>query len=207
MNTAFVTFGSGKFAPFASALARRLEALNGAPCVLLPVAPDGSDFLHVKARMWDYVPADVDRIVYVDADTYPHKPLGTLPDADFAAVPDAIETQRAAPRWYPPLACLASPYFNAGFFVCTRATAPRFQILAALLRQGWRMACDGWPHWHEQDYLNLLFAVPGYHVLPTGFNYVAGADTPRPDDLRMEHFAGVPDHIRLPVLAQLYEKG
>ena len=134
---------------------KRFERINHMPVHLIHGLNLKGEFLsgpaYAKYHAWQKVSSDIERIVYLDCDMIPLRPLPELPAADFAAAPD-LQTRTDCVTEHWPLIRRAGTYFNAGFFVATRKTEKIFERM--LLRQ-----CHGigpaMP-WHvDQTMLNV----------------------------------------------------
>jgi predicted O-methyltransferase YrrM len=196
-----VTAGTGPLEPHVKLLAEQFTKLNDLPCVTL------TDHVHwenvpthpswVKAWLFDFLP-NAGRIVWMDADIFPAKPLGPLPDHPFAAVSDldgALESETIGL----PLMSIAKAYFNDGFFI---ASSECRQMFVELKRRAF-----GWPQgalW-DQSWLNVL--VPHFfgdwHRLPKTYNWLMKMGTP-PDGTINEHYTFLPNREGL--LLQRYEE-
>jgi hypothetical protein len=136
----------------------RFEMLNGRHVHLVRKAdlPDAARAVHpsyVKAWLWDLVPIDTQRILYMDYDVVPLRSLPEIPDAPFVAAPDAQEyVDRRAVEY--PLIAMTGRYFNAGLFVARRDTRPLFEQLKAFAVE--RTVPDMSRGEFDQTPLNLL---------------------------------------------------
>ena len=89
---------------------------------------------HCKFYVWRFVGAAIDRVIWIDTDTYMKRPIteDELPDIAFSAVEDIwqkvgmeghkrklLEHDRGLFKTY-------EKYFNSGFMVCRRDAAPVF---------------------------------------------------------------------------------
>ena len=124
MRTIAVTAGTWKLEAFAAAVARRFTAISEFPCLDLSGSMPWKHMKHpswCKSWIWEFVPADVDRIVWIDADCFPLKPmkLADVPDAPFAAMNDSKGTFNAEKERCAFLKDVTR-YFNAGVFVARR---------------------------------------------------------------------------------------
>jgi hypothetical protein len=179
-------------------MAARFERLNGLPCRILgPEAfarfesPSHSDEdrkpTWLKAHLWDEVEPDVERLIWIDADSIPLRPLGPLPDAPFAARLDAGTVPEKAlqmPEWSD-----LPFYFNSGFFVATRETRPAFERLKTLRHHPVKGPSGG-----EQSWLNhcihRLLPPERIAILPSEISYMY-VDGDVPPGAKMIHFAGL----------------
>lgn len=196
MRTVAVTAANLKLRPFAAAVAKRFTELSDFECLDLSGSMPWSHMKHpswCKAWIWDFVPADVERIVWIDADCFPLRPMELchVPDADFAALPDARGTFTAEQGRCPFLAGLTR-YFNAGVFVARRGATE------ALMRElGERMHEEITGNCWDQSWFNYLVArdIPDWWELPREFNC-----NPRSmfcEEPFIIHFAGIPNRILL----------
>ena len=194
MNTAVITAGIGPHARWAKRLAERFRYLNP-DLTPVRVVTDrdvrrlglglASPML-VKAFLWDLVPADADRLVWIDADCLPVAPLGEIPECwQFAAREDFGGTRELAARSIP-LAAKVGFYFNSGVFVCRRDAR---LVLDSLKGFASRVPVD---RFGEQTYLNLAVArqlgIP--EELPRTWNWRPDRDGPPPPDAKLLHVAG-----------------
>lgn len=87
-----------------------------------PVCPN-----FAKAWIWDLVPESVERILYMDIDTVPVRPIDEIPDVAFAAAHDvAWGAARAAEAW-PVLGKQGNFFFSNGIFLAHRSTRESFE--------------------------------------------------------------------------------
>jgi hypothetical protein len=114
-------------------VADRFEALNGKKMLVLRREDMPEEALtghpsYAKSWLWDVVPSDTQRILFMDFDIVPLRPMPEIPDVPFAAVPDAqwcVDEMRSK---YPFFA-KTRYVFNAGFFVARRDTRDCFNTL------------------------------------------------------------------------------
>jgi len=113
--------------------ADRFGRLNGVrPRVIMSKpdgAPDGVHPAFYKAWLWDMVPARVDRIMYIDFDVIPVRPLGEIPDCTFGACIGTTSMRIMSAHL--PYIRRAQKYFNTGVFLAHRDTKPYFDQLKA----------------------------------------------------------------------------
>lgn len=172
MKTVAVTFGTGKCRKLAELVTARWNQINDCPCInLTDVIPWDQCPKRVgfgKAYIWDCVRPDVERIIWLDADTYPviRAPLEELPDVPFAAVRDFPGTLKNIQRKCPEMRSL-SISFNSGVFVCRRDTIPVFDEL--------KKTRDPHGMRFEQGALNLLVMeiLGGWARLPIEWNWTS----------------------------------
>jgi hypothetical protein len=199
MKTVIVTAGSGGYRAWAARLAARAEQVNGVPCMDLSDVVRWDGLLHpswVKTQAWAHVPADVDRIVWLDVDVFPVRrmPLEDLMDG-FSAVTEPPEVLAQEVQKLSALqGC--STYCNAGVFVCTRASERVLSDLGAKMRE----PVQGY-YW-DQSWLNVLLSGK-YNVLPRTWNWMIDSDDP-PAGVINVHAAGLGFHVQHKVLRALY---
>lgn len=114
-------------------VADRFKVLNGKEMLVLhredlPEEALAGHPAYAKAWLWDVVPDDTERILFLDFDVVPLRPLPALPDAQFIAVPDAAYFVNHMRAQYPFFA-KTRYVFNSGFFVAHRDTQPCFETL------------------------------------------------------------------------------
>jgi hypothetical protein len=160
---------------------------------LMGVAP------YAKAWLWDVVPKRTTRIMYLDFDIVPMRPLPEIPDAAFAAVADyQLWADRLAVVY--PFFERTKKYFNAGFFVARRDTQPYFDQLKLLAatknRFFWNM--------NEQPLMNFFIQETfDVHWLPETFNCMSHAHFSIASEAYMLHFAGMNNGTRWTIMALL----
>lgn len=187
MKTEGVVVGSGGLKPWAKRVAQRFEKLNGIPVHLID-----EKFLrrHVckkphwgKAFAWHAVTPDVERVVILDADLIPIRPLPELPTEPFSAMcaqmrPGFIQTR--FPLFHPEL---ESWYFSSGLMIATRESVRAFDLVKAFMRatRGRLIPMV------DQSWFNLAvrIALRDYHPLPQQWNWRTSRYGPevKPDTL------------------------
>jgi len=111
-------------------IAERFERLNGKRVHIVERddLPDVAKEVYGPYRqawIWDVVPKFTRRVLFVDTDMVPLRPLPEIPDAPFVAARDAEMQIEYMAGLYPSLPC----FFNVGFFVARRDTQPLFDQL------------------------------------------------------------------------------
>jgi hypothetical protein len=104
-----------------------------------------------RYHLWDLVPGDVDRLMYMDVDMLPLRPLPEPPDADFCAAPDQAEVSTKLADMSPVIK-RAGIYYNAGMFIAKRTTAQLFKRMATLQSP---LLARSWPWYFDQTQLNI----------------------------------------------------
>lgn len=177
-------------------IAKYFEKLNEMPLRFIVGTDLRGEFLsaasYAKYYAWRLVEPNVERIVYLDCDMFPVRPLPELPAADFAAAPDIAKNfELTAKHW--PVIQRAGTYFNAGFFVATRKTEPIFNRM--ILRQNHIVGSE--MPWHvDQSFFNVevFSAVEAgditYESLPKSWNNLILTDPEPVDDPYMLHLTG-----------------
>jgi len=143
----------------------------------------------VKAFLWDLLPPDTERIMWLDADMVAASPMGDLPTSDpWMACPDTDNTRNRI-SGVRALSGIGPMYFNAGFFVATRAARGVFNIA-----QTWMLNSNAAvPYMYlDQTPLNVLvtLVLGGYMALPKQWNWMIKGYGPPPPDVKFVHFAG-----------------
>jgi lipopolysaccharide biosynthesis glycosyltransferase len=151
----------------------------------------------VKPHLLDLFP-DYDRIVFLDADTFTVRPWLDLvqDDVDLAIALDPPEVKRQSA--YPERKEFrADWYFNNGVFVMNRS-----EITERLMKLWWELRQRRWPLFVDQDAMNRAIHDLGnklrVQVLPQTCNTLMQHEKPAPSEKHVLHWAGVPNHIRLP---------
>jgi hypothetical protein len=149
---------------------------------------------YAKAWLWDVVPEDVQRILFLDFDVVPLRPLPEIPDASFVAVPDAQWYVDRMRSMYPFIA-KTRHVFNAGFFVARRDTRSVFEQLKSFTVT---LGCENpYKESYEQTPLNhLVQSSFEVHWLPRTFHCLAHTNYAEVSDAYMLHFAGIPGNAR-----------
>ena len=180
--------------------ADRFKLLNGQRVHVIhkDELPEVARTVHVsyaKAWLWDVVPADTQRILFMDYDIIPLHSLPEIPDAPFVAAPEAQEyTDRRAVEY--PIIAASGRYFNAGFFVERRDTRPIFEQLKAFAVD--RTVSDMSRGEFDQTIFNLLIqATVGVAWLPHACNVIMLSATPEVSTTaRAIHLCGLPMDTR-----------
>ena len=199
MNLCFATAGSGELEGWGERLQHRLAVLHpDVPCHI--INPPGWCELGISPGLWAFeVLPQYDYIFWIDADTFPTKPLFDKPEdvcaelEYFAAVLDCPETCNLAPIDWP--GC-TERYFNLGVWIAQRKVAPIFSECRRLCALPGRQ-----PRWKDQSHLNML--MPQWMPLPHGYNYIPGKSA-ETQDIHIIHFAGHPPAQRAAALKNIY---
>lgn len=153
-----------------SRCADRFASLNGARPRIYTRPPKGApNNIHpafYKAWIWDMVPDDVERIMFIDYDMVPVRSLGELPECMFGACigySGLLATAAYLPYFR------TRTYFNTGLFLAHRKMRPVFEQLKAFASIDPSQTLLGI---NEQVPLNILaHAVTVPTVLPAEWNY------------------------------------
>jgi len=204
MKTVAVTAGMGRWFPeFAKKLADRVNHLasyvdDGIECIDASSKLPWQDIRNHRMAggwVWDAVPDDVERVVWIDCDAIPIRPLrlSELPEGRFCAVSDVGLSVEIAKEQWPPLRPVTS-YFNSGVYFATRETQPIFEQYKC-------MGMESDPQerrFPDQDLLNYLIwknrsestdDPAGWVSIPYEWNALLWSYMPpRP---RIIHFAGI----------------
>lgn len=139
-------------------------------------------------------PADTDRIIYLDADTYCRRPIRELFEIDLdgaplAAVPDPLEPThelRGAEFWTAASTRPSSQYFNSGVLVIDRAAWVAHDVTGKALQviDERRVPTRS----VDQDVLNAVL-VDQWVPLPSVWNTI-GTVRDAPSEARIVHFIG-----------------
>jgi len=200
MNTVIATAGCGDFRHWAAKLIARCRKIQDVPCLDLSDTADWSGLPHpawIKARLWDMVPRDVDRIAWLDADVYPLRPM-SLEDvsAPFSAMPEPGGLPGCEKLKMPQL---PKTYFNAGVFVATRNVRHIFEKMKRKMHDPVQ-GC-----FYDQTWFNMLLR-GNANPLPTTWNWMIDSDEP-PECVVNVHAAGLGGASRWKVLRALYATG
>jgi len=186
-------------------VATRFEALNGRavkvirrqdlPAELATIQPP-----YLKAWLWDLVPLETQRIVFIDFDIIPLRALPAIPDVPFAASTDVQWYDDRMRSMYPAFA--KAHYFNAGFFVARRDTQPCFEQLKSFaLTQGYDTP---YPTTYEQTPFNhLIQSRFSIHWLPHTIHCMAHTDYAELPDACFVHLAGIRGELRWIIMAMV----
>lgn len=188
-------------------VAARFEMLNGRRVRLIHKEDLVEDAVTAWAPyaftwLWDIVPEDTERILFVDSDIVPLRPLPELPDAAFVAAPDAQKTVDNRALTFPFFERTGS-YFNRGFWVARRDTQPTFELLKAFaVRDGVR---DAVGYDFMQTVFNLLIQASHQVAwLPHACNTImTRADLDLVDHAIGVHFCGMPSRTAWVVMNAL----
>lgn len=150
--------------------ADRFAKLNGVrPRMYMsapPGAPTGIHPAFYKAWIWDMVPPDVNKVMFIDYDIVPVRPLGELPDCLFGA---CVGPGHGPATGYFPFFKPPRTYLNTGLFLADRQTQPIFNRLKAFSTAYAKHTLMGI---NEQVPLNMLIqAELTPLVLPDDWNY------------------------------------
>lgn len=196
MKTMAVSFGDGKYSEFAKAAVKRFQRLNDTEGMVLDIMklPPALPYSPwAKAWIWDLVPKDVERVVWLDADVVPIKSImDLLPDFEvpFCAVLDSVKGGRQVAEWYDESVVELPHYFNSGVFVAHRQTEAMFkewQEAAFVVPQP--------PHWDQTPLNKLLakhFSANSIYSLPPICNWMFSFGAV-PNEVRIAHLAGWAD--------------
>ena len=195
MKTVVVSFGDGNYLEAAQTAVQRFSRLNDVEPVLLDIMQLPDRMPHAswaKAWIWDLIPDNVERAIWIDADVVPVKPMMDLVpefDAPFCGVEDHPRIGRQCAEWHNEEVLQLQHYFNAGVFVVHRKTEAMFKEWQA------EMLEPPVPH-IDQTPLNLLlgrhFSANEVYVLPPICNWL-GCFGSLPNDVRLAHLAGWAD--------------
>lgn len=202
---AIIVMASGPLEELMPLLAERLRYLN--PDKLVVEAgpsslPSLSNFALAKAWQWDLVPREVDRLLYLDSDTFPVVPFPEFPETDFAAVMDKpsvrnVETPFLLRNGVTPEDC--ERYFNSGVMLSSRRARPMFDEVKA-------HASEELARTRDQSWLNVLAPRHGFSDrLPCEWNYFVRPEG-MPDGVIVLHYAGIGNARRIPELKRLFEE-
>ena len=196
MNTVAVTISTNETPQIRKLVDRmrvRFEKLNRIELVVLREKDiDYSqsmvvDQRYLKAYLWDYLPSGTDRVIYIDRDMVPMRPLGlgSMPNAIFAAAQDHRKGREEAQEIWP-IFKRTGLYFNSGFMVAHRSTEPQFEQVASMQS----VMPD-----HHGCYDQTLFNLAMQHqwdvaVLPKEYNYCVAIDDQVVERPRMVHCCG-----------------
>lgn len=111
-----------------SRAADRFGRLNGVRPRIITSPPRGAPRgVHqgfYKAWLWDVVPERVDRIMFMDFDIIPVRPLGDVPDCEFGACMGHSGLPNISRNL--PFIRETGMYFNSGMFLANKSTRPIF---------------------------------------------------------------------------------
>jgi len=170
--------------------AKRFEKLNGIPVQILYNHTLGGKILthrrFVKSLIWEYVPEDVERVIYYDYDVLPLTPLGELPKVDFAAAPDLKKSMDEAFEIWP-LLRQYNIYFSPSVFLAHRKMAELFDRIACS-----QAAKPDQRGSYEQSLFNTLIQYKrAIHQLPKSWNYIVGCEAEYVPEPKMLNCAGI----------------
>ena len=202
MKTLAVSFGDGRYLKPARAAITRFSRLNDVEGMVIDIEklPNGLDHpAWSKAFVWNVVPADVERVIWIDADIVPIGPImDIVPDFEipFCVAKDTDRSRQTA-EWGDPAVKELRTYFNSGVFVAHRSTEPLFAEWQAQATAGLRHP------FMDQTPLNLLIekhlTSGQIFELPPECNWLTPFGPIAPG-VRMAHLAGWPPEIRMDVL-------
>lgn len=172
-QTVAVTFGYGRFRGVARGLAARWNRLNTYPCIdvtdRIPWDKVGPHPQYGKAYLWDVLPPEIDRLLWVDSDSFPCRelPLVKLPDVPFAAVENGPWNEGRFRKNTPKRTPAIKRLFNSGVFVARRRETE------AILKRLREHEFDKHVGYFEQPWLNLLVQemLGGWTELPVEMNW------------------------------------
>lgn len=195
-------------------IAKRLGRLNGCKVQVVDDTTLGrvtniiASPLFVRYYIWQLVPDDVDRVIFVNNDIIPMAPLpfNELPDCDFAAVADQPSVYEAVSARIPVIK-RAGTYFNTNVFMATRKTAPLFKRILAMQSN----LLDMEPWWGDQTLVNMLVraAVEAgeikFEQLDRRWNSLSLIDPTAPDSPYLISLAGGLDE-RYHLISQILDR-
>lgn len=123
-----VTIATGKYLPYGQQAAETMQAHTGLTCHVCSEVPAGRHPSYHRLWLWDWVPEDVDAVLYFDADTYCVRdwdPREMAATGDFWARRDLPNPKM--PRECQQHGIDSERYFNSGVFVARRAHRPAFE--------------------------------------------------------------------------------
>lgn len=174
-------------------VAARFEVLNGRSVKIfrwddLPKDARRVHASYMRSWLWDMVPRDTERILCMDYDIVPLRPMDELPDAPLVVVPDSQGYIERRAVEYPIIADTC--YFNAGFFIARRDTQPLFEQLKTFAID--RDTRDPTDCSYEQTPFNLLAKSLDIAWLPRSYNMIlaSGDVTAVPDAINI-HMCGI----------------
>ena len=193
MNTWAVVVGVGEsvWSSAAHRIAARITRLN--PEVQARAITTRDELPNVQFRhiswsrlwIWDMVPRNCERVIWIDADCVPLRAFPMIPVAPFAAVTQ--DARGHANIFDFPILAVWKKRFNAGVFVATRASMPAFELAQQMMRYVRTVSC-----W-EQYWLNLAVwsTLPdkSFEELPSTWNWKP-RDGSIPADVLIVHAAG-----------------
>jgi lipopolysaccharide biosynthesis glycosyltransferase len=199
MKTCAVTAAIWTPAEYIEALKRvtaRFEQLNDMEVRVMTDKDLHGKFLssnhYARYHAWNFVPSDIERIVYFDIDIIPLRPLPELPKADLCATRERDEIFKQYSDWWPVVG-RAGMCFNSGLVIATRKTENIFQRMLLRQHHGWNREFP----WVDQPILNVevFSAVEAGEItfkeIPRSWNsLILVDDEPEPDDPYILHLAG-----------------
>lgn len=208
-ETAAVTYADGLFLGVVQQIAERFQRLNGMPLRVLGVndAPEGLwNGSWIKPWLWDILPSNVDRVIWFDADIVPVNPMmDILPESgNFCAVMDVESTKQRMDEVATELRPVKD-YFNAGFFVASRAVHPAFNRAKRFMpTRDKPFHLPG----YDQNPMNVGIFEEGIQVtkLPRELNWMLAFGSAHLDSIRNLHFAGMLNSNRLPYMKILLKQ-
>ena len=193
-GTYIVTFAEGKWSPFADQIVENFREVSGLP--VIRIRDDREDYKlwykWMKCCIWDHVPDDCERIIWLDADIVLLQPFPQLPEGDWCAVLDWPGTFHHAKEQWPSLRSVTQ-YFNAGVFVITRKTQPLFEHMKTQAP----VTADQYGHHKDQGWLNRELSKERWREeldiveLPQKWNWLLKVWGPPPNDSILVHLAGM----------------
>ena len=174
--------------------ARRFEQLNDIPVQILYNQDLGGKILthrrFVKSLIWEYVPSDVDYVLYYDYDVLPLAPLGKIPEAKFAAAPDIRKSMDAAfDIW--PLLRQYNIFFSTSVMLSHRSMAELFDRVACA--QSYKPDQHGK---YEQSLFNIFIQYKrAIHQLPKSWNYIVGCEVEAVQEPKMLNLGGIESNM------------
>jgi len=163
-------------------VASRFEVLNGRRVHIVRNKDFPADARDVhpyclQPWIWDVVPKDTERVLYVDSDMIPLRALPELPDDEFIAALDGTPHCKRMADIYPAVAADGN-FFNSGFFVASRSLRHIFDQMKFFVSS--RKSEDPRHGDHLQTIFNLLIrSATSIKWLPHDYNSVAITATPK----------------------------
>ena len=168
------------------------------------------DHRFIKSYLWDVLPEDIDRILWLDCDMFQSRPIGLsdLPDVPWAAVRDTKWTDEKTREEYAWAQNEVIQFFNGGVFLAKRETRDIFEFVKGISEQiiAGEMKTH---HTGDQKWFNLAVArkykdfannYSGWLDMGNEWNVIKGRDRPRQPIFT--HFAGV--HDRWTIMELMY---
>jgi len=129
----------------------------------MPASTQWPKVVYARMLVADLLPADIERVIYLDCDMMVRAPIEALYEADLAGQPLGAVRDSLAPfitvrrdmRQNRDIFDPADPYFNSGMLVIDLALWRQIDVKAEIAR----IAGKGWMSrlYYDQDMLNLVF--------------------------------------------------